>query len=96
MPEVRIPHYMVPLLSNAMPNPIQSVPNLQLDNLSGNQGQKSSPKQFRFDPIPMSYTKLLPLLIQSELVIPTFTKPLKPLYPQWYDENAYYEFHLDA
>ena len=67
-------------LMDCMPDPIQSIPNLQLDNSNGSQGQKSSPKQFHFDLIPNSYKKLLPLLIQIELVVPTLIKPLTPPY----------------
>ena len=37
MLEARIPHWLVPPLSNAMPDPIQSIPNLWLDNLGGSQ-----------------------------------------------------------
>ena len=96
MPEVRIPHCLVPPLSNVMLDPIQSIPNLQLDNSSGSHKQKLSPKQFCFEPIPMTYTKLLPLLIQIELVIPISTEPLKPPYTRWYDENAHCEFHIGA
>ncbi|XWS60757.1 hypothetical protein CRYUN_Cryun07bG0063700 [Craigia yunnanensis] len=94
MIEVRIPHYLVPPLSNAMPDPIQSITNFQLDNSSGSQRQKLSPKQLLFDPIPKPCTKLLPLLTQNELVILTPTDPPKPPYPRWYGENAHYEFHL--
>ena len=79
-----------------MSNLIQSIQNFQLNNPSGSQERKLSPKKLRFDPIPMSYTKLLPLLIQSKLVIQTSTKPLKPHYPRWYDKNAHCEFHLGA
>ena len=42
----------------------------------------------------MSYNDLLPILVQSELVILIPTKPLKPHYPWWYEENVYCEFHL--
>ena len=44
----------------------------------------------------MSYTKLLPLLIQSELIILTPTDSLKPPYLGWYDANAHCQFHLGA
>ena len=71
MTKVRIPYCLVPPLSNIMPDPIQSIPNLRLDTLCGSQRQKLSPKQLRFNPIPMPYTELLPILIQSELIIST-------------------------
>ena len=34
MTKVKIPYCLVPPLSNATPDPIQSIPNLQLDNSS--------------------------------------------------------------
>ena len=68
-------------------DPIQSIPNLQLNNPNGSQGQRLSPKQLRFDLIPMSYIELLPILIQSKLIILTPIEPLKPSYPRWYDKK---------
>ncbi|XWS10525.1 hypothetical protein CRYUN_Cryun38cG0002800 [Craigia yunnanensis] len=41
----------------------------------------------------MSYTKLLPLLIQSEWVIPTFFEPLTLPFPKWYNLDAHCECH---
>ena len=55
-----------------------------------------SPKQLHFDPIPISYVELLPILVQSKLVIPIPIEPLKPPYPRWYNKNTYCEFHLGA
>ena len=68
--------------------------NFLLDHSKKDQRQKQNPKQLHFDLISMSYTKLLFILVQSELVIPIFTEFVKSFYPQWYDENAYCEFHL--
>ena len=42
----------------------------------------------------MTYTKLLPKLIASHIVIPVVLKPLTPPYPKWYDPNAYCEYHV--
>ena len=52
--------------------------NFFLDHSKKDPSQGSSLKQPHFDPIPMSYTELLPILVQSELVIPTFIKHVKP------------------
>ena len=53
-------------------------------------------KRPRFDPIPMSYTKLLPKLIQNQLLVRTPSEPPKPPYPKWYEENASYDYHMGA
>ncbi|KAA0061241.1 uncharacterized protein E6C27_scaffold455G00760 [Cucumis melo var. makuwa] len=53
-------------------------------------------KQTRFDPIPMSYTELLPQLIKSHQVAIVPQEPLQPPYPKWYDPNAKCEYHAGA
>ncbi|KAA0058813.1 NBS-LRR type resistance protein [Cucumis melo var. makuwa] len=40
-------------------------------------------KQTRFDPIPMSYTELLPQLLKSHQVAIVPQEPLQPPYPKW-------------
>jgi len=49
-----------------------------------------------FTPIPMTYTKLLPRLLQSGLVASCPPKPLQPPYPKNYDENAKCDYHGGA
>uniref|UniRef100_A0A151UE96 Retrotransposon gag domain-containing protein n=1 Tax=Cajanus cajan TaxID=3821 RepID=A0A151UE96_CAJCA len=49
-----------------------------------------------FDPIPMSYTVLFPLLLQNSLVVPCSMKPIEPPYPRGYDVNAKYDYHAGA
>ncbi|RDX93156.1 hypothetical protein CR513_24632, partial [Mucuna pruriens] len=39
-------------------------------------------------PIPMTYTKLFPLLLEQKLIEVVPLKPLKPPYPRSYDPNA--------
>ncbi|XWS16412.1 hypothetical protein CRYUN_Cryun34aG0085200 [Craigia yunnanensis] len=41
----------------------------------------------------MTYTKLLPKLIASHIVMLVVLKPLTPPYPKWYEPNAHYEYH---
>jgi len=41
----------------------------------------------------MSYTELLPKLIQSSLVVPVSMKPLEPPFPKGYDPNARCDYH---
>ena len=44
-------------------------------------------------PISVSYTELLPRLIQSQLVDRVPLTPIKPPYPRWYDTNASCDYH---
>ena len=74
-------------------NPSPSQPNQPYRNRSRN-NQDRTPVQF--DPIPMSYTELLPRLIQSSLLVPTPMKPLEPPYPRGYDPNAKCDYHAGA
>ena len=41
----------------------------------------------------VSYTKLLPRLIQSQLVARVPLTPMKPPYPCWYDANTSGDYH---
>nr|KYP32590.1 hypothetical protein KK1_046689 [Cajanus cajan] len=53
-------------------------------------------KPIEFDPIPMSYTELFPLLLQNSLVVPCPMKPIEPPYPRGYDVNAKCDYHAGA
>ncbi|RDX84790.1 hypothetical protein CR513_34097, partial [Mucuna pruriens] len=44
-------------------------------------------------PIPMTYTELLPLLLEQKLVEVVPLKPLELLYPRSYDPNAKCDYH---
>ena len=41
----------------------------------------------------MSYTELLPQLIQGQLILLVLVDPLTPSYPYWYDPNASCNYH---
>ena len=45
------------------------------------------------EPIPVSYTKLLPWLIQAQLLARVPLTPMEPPYPRWYDANATCDYH---
>ena len=45
------------------------------------------------EPIPISYTELLPWLIQSQLVARVLLTLMEPPYPRWYDANASCDYH---
>ncbi|XP_058741285.1 uncharacterized protein LOC131613654 [Vicia villosa] len=47
------------------------------------------------DPIPMTYSKLLPHLVQSSLVVPKFLKPPKSFPPE-YDPNVQCDYHAGS
>ncbi|RDY12556.1 hypothetical protein CR513_02624, partial [Mucuna pruriens] len=49
-----------------------------------------------FTPIHMSYTALLPKLLQKNLIAVLPLKPLEPPYPRSYDSNAKCEYHAGA
>jgi len=49
-----------------------------------------------FDPIPMTYTKLLPQLIKKTLIAPIPAQLMQPSYPKWFDPNAKCEYHGGA
>jgi len=49
-----------------------------------------------FDPIPMTYTELLPQLMKKSLIAPVPAQPMQPMYPKWFDLNAKCEYHGEA
>ena len=83
-PKPKNPQPKVPI-----PSQVQSMLDFSLDLSNESPRKRLSPKHIRFDPIPMSYIELLPILVQSELVISTPNEPMKPSYPRWYDKNAH-------
>ena len=46
-----------------------------------------------YHPFPMSYTELLPILIQNYGISAIPARPRKPPYPKKYDVNAKCEYH---
>ena len=46
-----------------------------------------------YDPLPMSYTELLPILIQNYGISAIPARPRRPPYPKKYDVNAKCEYH---
>ncbi|KAA0036950.1 uncharacterized protein E6C27_scaffold86G00300 [Cucumis melo var. makuwa] len=57
------------------------------------QGSKTNSDTWRFDPIPMTYTELLPQLIQNRQLASIPMIPIQPPYPKWYDSNARSDYH---
>ena len=46
-----------------------------------------------YHPLPMSYTELLPILIQNYGISAIPARPRRPPYPKKYDVNAKCEYH---
>ncbi|KAA0040172.1 uncharacterized protein E6C27_scaffold118G00070 [Cucumis melo var. makuwa] len=57
------------------------------------QGSKTNSDTWRFDPVPMTYTELLPQLIQNRQLALIPIIPIQPPYPKWYDSNAQCDYH---
>ena len=47
----------------------------------------------RLDPIPVTYTELLPELLARQLVAFSCVLPLKPPFPKSYNPNVHYDYH---
>ncbi|KAL0533815.1 hypothetical protein IC582_028086 [Cucumis melo] len=57
------------------------------------QGSKTNSDTWRFDPIPMTYTEILPQLIQNRQLASIPMIPIQPPYQKWYDSNARCDYH---
>ncbi|KAA0046903.1 Gag-pro-like protein [Cucumis melo var. makuwa] len=57
------------------------------------QGSKTNSDTWRFDPISMTYTELLPQLIRNRQLAPIPMIPIQPSYPKWYNSNARCDYH---
>ena len=66
----------------------------QPDNSKGRPNrQKIGKDKAQWDLIPITYTKLLPKLIEGGLVVPVHSLPLKPPFPKQYNANAHCDYH---
>ena len=64
-------------------------------NSSGNNIGKSirNREKKRLDPIPITYTELLPKLLAEQLIALSYALPLKPPFPKSYDPNVHCDYH---
>ena len=93
-----VPHYTSPNNQTQAVQTRLSIPNNQPSSLrtnypSNNQSNNPRPTRPPMEPISVSYTELLPWLIQSQLVARVPLTPIEPPYPRWYDANASYDYH---
>ncbi|KAI5440299.1 hypothetical protein KIW84_025576 [Lathyrus oleraceus] len=95
-----VPHYQVPVPQYQAPQPQFQAPppQHQQRNQQNNQPrpvQQQRPNQqynnVNTTHIPMSYTQLLPYLIQNGTVMPRALPPMPKPHKPWYDENARYQ-----
>ena len=63
------------------------------NNVRNLKGVRPQQERLQFDPIPMTYTKLYPKLIQCDLLESVSIQPIRPPYPRWYKENASCDYH---
>ena len=82
----------------ALPPPAQVVTTQPIEqsgnNLKNLRGARPQWERPQFDPIPMTYTKLYPKLIQGGMLVPVSIPPIRPPYPRWYNENASCDYHF--
>ena len=72
--------------------PAQS--NQKLKQKQINKGNKDQERRRpRYDPIPVSYTHLLPILVNAGAVVPKQIEPAKFLYIHKHDEHATCGYH---
>ena len=50
--------------------------------------QKTGKDKTQWDPIPITYTELLPNLIESGFIQPFYLAPLRPPFSRWYNANV--------
>ncbi|XP_050910073.1 uncharacterized protein LOC127123946 [Lathyrus oleraceus] len=100
-----VPHYQVPVPQYQAPQPQFQAPppQHQQRNQQNNQPrpvQQQRPNQqynnVNTTHIPMSYTQLLPYLIQNGTVMPRALPPMPKPHKPWYDENARCSFHANS
>ena len=56
--------------------------------------QEGIEKKKRLDPIPVTYTELLPKLLARQLVALSCVLPLKPPFPKSYNPNVHCDYHF--
>jgi len=67
-------------------------PNITTTNTENN--QRPTRTYTRIEPIPYTYTALLPQLLQQKLVEkPRVTKTYAPPYPDWFKPNEHCDYH---
>ena len=70
-----------------------------IDQASGSRNNlgksRTNPNKNRWDPIPVTYTELLPRVLERQLIALSHIPPIKPPFPKWYNLNVYYDYHAE-
>ena len=87
------PHAPTPTTISAFGKASQPV---DLANNTGRSLEKSrrNRDKKRLDPIPVTYTELLPKLLAKQLIALSCTLPLKPPFPKSYNPNVHCDYHI--
>ena len=80
-----------PPVPNSQPNSSRN--NYPTNNQANNNSRPRRPQRPPIKPILVTYTELLPKLIQHQLLAYVPTTPMEPPYPRWYDANANCDYH---
>ena len=56
-------------------------------------GQKIGKNKPQWDPIPVTYTELLPKLVRMGHIKPIWLAPLTPPFPRWYNAHTRCDYH---
>ena len=59
-----------------------------------NFAKKSKKEKYQLESIPMTYTDLFPHLIANQLVKSIVLEPLTQPFLEWYNLDAYYDYHV--
>ena len=78
------------LAPNSQPNSLRT--NYPVNNQSNNP-RLVRPTRPPVEPISVSYTELLPRLIQGQLLARVPLTPMELPYPRWYDANTTCDYH---
>ena len=58
-------------------------------------GARPQQERAKFYPIPMTYTKLYPKLVQLDSLVLMDIPQMQLPYPKWYNENAQCDYHFN-
>ena len=61
---------------------------------TGNEVPTTVKGKIQWDPIPTTYTELLPKLIDNGFIEPVYLAPFKRPFPRWYDTDARCDYHV--
>ena len=88
-PNLRKPRRTAPPAFRTTSRPT-NLPDASRGKLNGQKFEKDKP---RWDPIPITYTKLFPKLVRMGHIKPVQLAPLRPPFPRWYNAHTQCDYH---